>query len=410
MVVRRFWPMVGSVPRATADLAAELTSRGWAVTIVTARWQPSWPASIAIDGVPVVRLPHAPSGGWQTLRFVRCLARWLGHRREHCDLVHVASLRHEAYAAHWALRGRVPVVLRPASTGRVGDCRWQLDSRFGRWVKRKCMQAAAVAAPGPDARRELEAAGYDAGRIHDLSDGVRIPPERTPAVKRAARAALAETDRVFQMPDRAPLAVYTGRLHTSRALRYLVAAWQPIASRWPGARLWLAGEGPDRETLLRQIASLRLSGSVVPVGVFDEVDELLAAADLFVMPAPRSATPRSLIEAMAAGLPVVAGDAQGIRTLIGDEENGLIVPETDATALGAAMERLLSDPDLAARLGAEARAHAVARYSLTDAVDCYADLFQRLIEENSRDVRHAHVLDSHPPNPPGDAPNEHRES
>jgi len=384
LITRRFWPLVGSAERGMARLAVELRGRVCEVSVLSARWEPQWPAAITVRGVPVVRLPHSPGGRWETFRYVRSMGRRLRENRERFDLVYVSGLKHEAHAALRAMRGRVPVVLWPEAAGRYGDCLWQIDTFLGRRIKRQCMKAAALVGRNAAIDRELKAAGYPRPRIHHIPDGVPIPPRGGPVVKAAARAALAEANTMLQVPGSAPVALYVGRLQSSRGLRYLVEAWRTVVSRWPNVRLWLVGEGSRREELVQQIAALNLIGRVVPVGVFDEVDELLCAADLFVLPSPTPGTPLALLEAMAAGLPIVAGETPGVCELLADGRHALLVPTGDPAALSAAVARLIDQPDLSRRLGTAARELAEADFSLAKMVDAHVALFESLIRPESK--------------------------
>jgi len=311
------------------------------------------------------------------------MGRWLREHRHRFDLVYVSGLKHEAHAALGALRGRLPVVLRPESAGRYGDCLWQIETFPGRRIKRQCLKAAAFVGRNAALERELKAAGYPRPRIHRIPDGVPIPPRGGPLAKADARSALAEAHTALQMPGSAPLALYVGRLQASRGLKYLVEAWRPVAGRWPNARLWLAGDGNQREELVRQIAALSLTGRVVPVGTFDEVDELFRAADLFVLPLPTPGTPLALLEAMGAGLPIVAGETPDVCDLFGDAARALLVPAKDSIALSAAIIRLFDEPDLATRLGTAARELAEADFPLAKMVDAHVALFESLIRPQS---------------------------
>ena len=381
IVTRRFWPLVGSTERMTANLAVELVGRGWQVTVVTAQWQPQWPERIRFREVPVVRLRPAPLGRWAAWRYVRTLGRWLKNHAREFDLVYVTTLKHEAAAAVGALRGRVPVVLRPAAAGLRGDCLWQIDAAAGRRIKRQCIKADGFVASCPAAERELQAAGYRRDRIECISLGVVIGPLPSPAVKSALRATLAEANRALEMPHWAPLAVSVGRKQTLDELKRLVTAWHPIVTRWPNARLWLIDGQPGRDELIRHIEASSLAGRVVPAGVFDEVDGLLAAADLFVTPSAHADAPTAVLEAMAAGLPIVAVDSPGVRPLIADGEHGLLVPPEDAAALSGAIHRMLDEPELASRLGTAARSRADGEFSLARMVDRHVTWFQSLLHE-----------------------------
>lgn len=243
------------------------------------------------------------------------------------------------------------------------------------------MKAAALVAPSRAIERELKAAGYPRPRIHYVPNGVPIPPPRCEAARLRARTALATIDPSLNRPDVAPLAVYTGRLVRSKGLSDLVAAWATIIRRRPGARLILAGDGPYHQTLVEQIEAQGIDGRVILAGTFDHVDGLLAAADLFVLPSWEEGMSLALLEAMAAGVAVVATDVPGNRSLIENERHGLLVAAGDPTALAGAMERLLDDPRTASRLGAAARRRVEGEFSLARSVDEHVALFERLVEE-----------------------------
>jgi len=296
-------------------------------------------------------------------------------------------MKHDAYTAVRTVGRQVPVALRATGAEREGDCRWYRETTGGRVIKRQCMGAAALIASSRIVQQELRLAGFPDSRIQMVPAGVPLPPPRPPIARRAARAALADANPALQMPDWAPLAVYTGRLEKFKQLKHLVAAWRPIVQRWPNANLWLAGQGPDRADLVRQIESLNLTGRVMVVGAFDEVDDLLDAADLFVSPSPQAAPSTSLFEAMAAGLPVVAADTPGNRDLIDDGREGLLVPVTGAAMLSAAINRIIDETGLAARLGTAARERA-ADFSLAEMVDRHVRLFEELVENHPETQLH----------------------
>jgi glycosyltransferase involved in cell wall biosynthesis len=234
-------------------------------------------------------------------------------------------------------------------------------------------------APTETIRQELQGLGYPAELIRRVPNGVPLPPPRTPATRSAARAVLAATHPALQLPDGAPLGLYTGRLTREKGLRTLVAAWRPIVDRWPNARLWLAGDGPERKSLDEQIDTLGVVGRVVPVGVFNGVEDLLAAANLFLLPGLDAGTCTALLEAMAAGLPMVASDVAVHRAWITPGRHGLLAAAGDAPAFSAAVTRLLDQPALAAQLGAAARQRAESEASLAGMVEQHMAWFSSLV-------------------------------
>jgi glycosyltransferase involved in cell wall biosynthesis len=361
-----------------ANLARSLAARGAQVTILTARWVSTWPAEITVGGVHVVRLPQPEHRVLGTARYMLELGRWLRRHEGEYDLVYVSMLKHDAAATLWAVGKRVPVVVRAEGAGLSGDCHWQRTDRWGWLIRRACRRASALVAPSQTIFRELIDAGYPPDRIHELPNGVFVPPPRSPGERGIARAALAEAHPSLFVPPAAPLALYTGRLHPAKGLDCLLAAWKAVVARWPTARLWIAGEGPHQAALESQINAMGLHGRAVLVGAFDFVDDLLAASDVFVLPSFEEGMSLALLEAMAAGLPVVATDIAGNRRLVEDGREGLLVPPDNASALADALCRILADPDLGVGLAAAACRRVETDFSLTKMVDHHVALFEQV--------------------------------
>ena len=385
MVARRFWPLAGRRSRTLARLAVGLAERRCRATILTARWQPRWPEQICWHGLPVVRLSPPPQGRWQTWR---TCGRWPAGcgRRDQFDLVYVWRLEHEAAAAVEALRpgrsagdhgrpgrsccaphGPAGRRLLPADrvSRRAEDQRVMPAGRC-RWWRRRRWSAASWRPP------DIRAGGF--ARSRWASSALRAD-RRVPA---AARHLLAEANAALRLTPRETLAVSTVRLAAGRGWEHLIAAWPAIARRCPHARLWLAGEAPDLAAARQQIESLGLGPQVLVAGVFDELDVLLGAADLAVVPAV-DGLPLALLEAMAAGLPIVATDVPEHRHLAADSQEALLVPPADAVALAAAVGRILADPALAARLARAAQARATRDFSLARMVQGHVTLFEHLM-------------------------------
>lgn len=389
LVSRRFWPLIGGAEMAMANLASGLCESGCQVTLLTAQWDAAWPAEVVHRGVRVVRLPQSSLRIIGTWRYMRAIEGWLRAHRDEFDLVYVSMLKHDAYAAIGAARELgFPVVLRAEGAGVTGDVHWQLDARFGRRIRRRCYRAAAIVAPSDAIERELIAAGYPRSLLQRIANAVPFPAPRTDAARNEARAALAAAHPLLAMSQGAPIAVYTGRLHPFKCLDVLIDAWRIVAAKRPDARLWIVGEGPERARLWQQIADAGLDGRVVLAGAYDTVDDFLAAADLFVLPSREEGMSISLLEAMAAGLPVAASDIPGNRALVEQEAEGLLTPVGDAGQLAAAIDRLFGERELAERLGAAGRRRVEREFSLSSMVEAHRELFARLI----------HKLET--PNPP----------
>ena len=129
-------------------------------------------------------------------------------------------------------------------------------------------------------------------------------------------------------------------------------------------RTRIVGDGPERERVEAERRSLGLEDAVELLGERRDVPALLAAADIFVLSSRSEGMPVSILEAMAAGLPVVASNVGGVAELVVDGETGFLTAPADEAALASALGRLLADPDLRRRMGAAARARVEARFDL----------------------------------------------
>jgi starch synthase (maltosyl-transferring) len=145
--------------------------------------------------------------------------------------------------------------------------------------------------------------------------------------------------------------------------------------------LVLVGDGPIRLQLESQIARLSLQNQVKLLGSRNDVPSLLKACDLFVFPSRTEGLPNALLESMAAECPIVTTDVPGCRDLITHGETGLIVPYGDTEALASAMSRLLTDRDLASRLGQAAAKSASTDWSIDATWNGYAAAYRDILQE-----------------------------
>lgn len=145
------------------------------------------------------------------------------------------------------------------------------------------------------------------------------------------------------------------RLVRQKGLDVLIEAWARLPAISAGLMLTLVGEGPERGSLEAQAEQCGARSRIRFTGHCRDVSAELKSAAIFVLPSRKEGTPNALLEAMAAGLAVVVSDASpGPLALVENGVTGLVVPVDDAAALASALQRLISDPDLCASLGAAA--------------------------------------------------------
>jgi glycosyltransferase involved in cell wall biosynthesis len=157
------------------------------------------------------------------------------------------------------------------------------------------------------------------------------------------------------------------RLIGAKGIREYAAAAAEVHRSRPEARFLLLGgreEGPDR-IAPDELASWEQDGTVKWLGRLDDVQPVIAGAHVFVLPSYyREGVPRSVLEAMAMGRPVITTDAPGCRETVRHGENGFLVPVRDTAALADAMRRFLDDPSLIERMGQAARRIAETKYGV----------------------------------------------
>jgi glycosyltransferase involved in cell wall biosynthesis len=169
-----------------------------------------------------------------------------------------------------------------------------------------------------------------------------------------------------------PIVGNVARLAEQKGQRYLLEA----AAELPEARFAIVGDGELRDELERHTAELGLDENVLFTGARDDVPDLLASFAVFAFPSLFEGLCLAVIEAQAAGVPVVATPVGGIRETVVDGETGLLVPPRDPKALAQAIRRLLEDPELAARLATEAQKRARERFSRERMVERTLALYQ----------------------------------
>jgi glycosyltransferase involved in cell wall biosynthesis len=228
---------------------------------------------------------------------------------------------------------------------------------------------AAVAIGDEVARSVVEVYGRPARAT--IPNGIPVAAMvAAPDARAAVRAEL-------HAPDGAPVIVAVGRLDAQKNHALLVEAMADPRLRALGARLWIAGDGPARGALRTQAALLGVEDQVTLLGVRGDVPRLLAAADAFVLSSDWEGNPLVVMEAMAAGLPVVATAVGCVPELV-TPECGRLVRAGDAAGLAAALREVLADPAARARMGQASGARARSRFDLPVMASAYLDLFGAL--------------------------------
>jgi glycosyltransferase involved in cell wall biosynthesis len=235
-----------------------------------------------------------------------------------------------------------------------------LKRRLLRWTERiACRLAHQVICISPLLREVLIGEGLcPPGRItvleHGSIDGVEADGKFDPA---GVSPEWAERVRArYQIPPRASVIGFVGRVVRDKGLIELVQAWRGLREEWPSLHLLVAGPFESEDPIPADVdATLRSDPRIHLAGMVHDMPSVYRTLDLLVLPSYREGFNTALLEAAAMGLPVVATRIPGCVDAVQDGETGLLVPVRDAQALRAAIATYLGDPELRRRHGASGR-------------------------------------------------------
>ena len=169
-------------------------------------------------------------------------------------------------------------------------------------------------------------------------------------------------------------------MREQKALDVMLDAHAILLERMQNVHLVIAGDGPCRPALERQIARLGIAPNVHLLGPRDDVDQILKRVDVGALSSDWEGSPLFVFECRAAKVPLVATAVAGVTELVQNDRTGLLVPPRNPRALADAIERVLTDPALSARLAEEA-ARDLEQFEITTVAARFADLYEQLVAE-----------------------------
>jgi glycosyltransferase involved in cell wall biosynthesis len=368
-------------------LALALTARGWSVWTLTCASHVERLTETDGGGLRVVSFPRPRSRSFkvEAARTIWRFWRALRPRRGTFDILHCHSAHFDAALAascakRWGKRCLIKNTLVGADLAQWGQGIW------GKWQQRAIPTAGAFVGPSREAADEFLRAGLPPERVHHIPNGVdtaEFRPAAQDGERRALRARLG-------LPPDARIALSLSAIMPRKGSDLLAEAFARVAPEHADLHLALVGpwerdghplEGTTADwfpNLRQRIASLGLAGRVHFPGRQSNAEEWLRAADLFAFPAVNEGLPNALLEAMATGLPIAAADIPPLAGVVADGETALLAKPGDVDSFASVLGRLAADAALAARLGASARAHIEAAFSLDRVVRAYEELYLSL--------------------------------
>jgi len=382
MLTQAYLPHVGGAERQLAALLPLLRAHGVQASIITRRY-PGMNPSETLDGTPVYRIPLLPTKPGAAVSFIAGALWQISRSRP--DVIHAFELLSPASAALIAKRWwKIPVAAKVLRGGRLGDVDKLTRRAFGqRRLNNLREQIDAFITISAEIEQEIAQMGVAPAKRFFIPNGVdtaRFAP--------LSDSRQSEMRRRLGLPATGALVIYSGRLVAEKRVNHLLTIWPAIRQQFPDAALLILGDGPEKARLTAD----SLPG-VTFLGLVEDVAPYLQAADIFVLPSATEGLSNAMLEALAAGLAVVATAVGGAPDVIAHGQNGLLIAPDDLPALQNALEVALANSPLRQALGRAGRETIVARYSLYQTADQLAALYQSLLTKslNTKDAKYTKV-------------------
>lgn len=331
---------VGGTETQVARVALRLRSRAYDVVVGCLHAEGPLLGALKREGVPLVEFPKGKTllslnGVHQLFR----LARFLRRGRFHA--VHAHDLWSNLLAVPAAWLARTPIII--SSRRYLADLEWYTPWRNAVMRLIYHLSTCVVVNSKSVLNLLIKRDGLPPEKIRVLNNGVDVD-----------RFATAPSDREQLFPGIGShselIAVVANMYSRVKGHASLISAASYVCRDFPEAIFVLVGDGKERPNLEQQVRESGLEKNFLFLGSRSDVPELLACCDLFVLPSEAEALPNALLEAMAAGLPVVGTRVGGIPEIIADGVNGLVAPPKDPQLLAEAILRALQNPRFAKKL------------------------------------------------------------
>ena len=378
LVGDEYYPDIGGVAHYSFELSLQLVKLGIEAVVIT-HAHPGQPEVEEIAGVKIRRVQglvlNDPHRAVSPLLFRRCHKYILDRR---FDVVHGLDIYSTMaqMVIRFAHKHRIPCVI---------TCHTAMGSPFSIFLQR-CMgltpsKADRLIAVSRASARFSCLLGFPEKRITVVQHGVDLSCFNGEIDAFAMRQELGISDE--------PLVVTAVRLIKRKSPDLLISAFARVLKVVPGAKLVIAGSGREKDNLSRQIQSLDITNSVFMVGRLtkEKVAQLMAAADVFVLSSKGESFGLSLLEASAAGVPVVCSNAGGVPEIFQDGFNALLYPPGDDNAMAKAIICLVQNKELAKKISANA-VETASKFTWEMTAGRTLQVYEEVLQENASSRSH----------------------
>jgi glycosyltransferase involved in cell wall biosynthesis len=376
MVVPLFpMPVWGGLEKQAYLLAKALAEDGHKVIIMARRFHAGQKAVEQVHGFEVIRLSYGPG----VLRILDAIFHlripfFMFSRRTEFDIVHIHAVNMAGLIALLTARMLGKKILQKIPG--VGVCRisesWK--TMFGAIRGRVFRSSAdAIVAMSENCVRAVKSVGYPESRVFRITNGV--------ATENGVPRVLGSVEERLKI-------IFLGRLALNKGILDLLDAWKIVISGCGNvaAELNIFGQGPMESQIKKTIAVKFLDGSVNLCGHTNDVQSALAAADILVLPSYEEGNSNSVLEAMAAGLPIASTKVGGTANLVGDAGRAFLYEPGDIRTLSEILIQLIRDRKMRLETGIRMRERILNHFSITKIKDKYVLAYRMLVEEKRDEI------------------------
>lgn len=368
----------GGVPEQLLALLEGLAEKPYRITVVCREVSERYRQRLERLGVTLIllkmhRLLH-PRDLLAAVELYRLL------RRLECDVLHTHTSKAALLGALVGWLAKVPVRVNTAhNLGCLALPQAPLRALFWLYDKLLFTRLHAVITVSQRIRdRIVQLKVLPDAKAIAIPNGINTAPfAANPAQRQALRAQLG-------LADNAPAIITVARLVWFKGLDNLIAAMAPVLQQHPTASCWIVGDGPLKSALQQQAEALGIAKNLHFLGERNDIPALLNAMDVFVLPSVSEGMPITLLEAMAAGKPLVATDVGGVGEMFQSGESGLLVPPRNPQALAQALIQLLNNAPLRNQMAQAARQRLEHTFSQAAMVQATHHLYHRLLTQRGQ--------------------------
>lgn len=368
IVCPRFWPFSGSTEFAASDLAEAIADTGIDTEVITAGWDKDSPATFGFRNFRVQRIYRSLANPWGNHRYQKNLRRYLVNSQPDGIIFFDAFAEFQQLAK--TLAETTTVIARvhdhPLTHLAKNSKNWQ---RFTSQLK----FANRVAVESNQTKVDLSDVGLDDQQIF-VADDIVLPDVEAQsdfASQATARHTIGIAHPMLTLSSEQPLVVCGAPMLGDKGMLDLIDAWPHVARHRPAAKLWILGHGPSSKKTWERIMAKQLTNSIVMLGQFDDLNDVMRAADAYVHPLRSHLNCSMLGRAMSTGICPIVCEPTGTAIGLTPNQNAVFAPAADPQQLATAILRPIERAKECIDIGLAAAQWAHQRYDIKQSIDYY---------------------------------------